>query len=537
MLMNKKHIITIIRRSSMKKIATMLLSAALAVSVLAGCAKDTSKDQGGSTTASKTLNLAISTGDGSSTDDKIPTPWYNRTLSTNLMFRSLFIADSTLSKNEGDLAKEYKISEDGLTYTITMKDGLKWSDGEALDAEDVIFSINTALKATRINSIYTAAFANIKSISADKNVITMELTTPYSTMIDVLAQFAVLPEHKLKDTDPLKLDSDAFWTNPVTSGMYKLNELKLGNYFTLKLNDNYEGTKPKIENVTTYFVTDFLTAAAGNQIDFLYGNAADLVEKLKKMDNFTSHEVNVLFYKYFIFNMEGVDGKENKAMQNVDVRKAIMAAIDRATLSELYPNANVLNSGVPNDNPAYNGFEYKYSIDDAKKLLASSGYDTSRPLRICYYNNDQTSIDLINTVVYYLKEIGFNVEATLSNDGTTDLFTTRNYDIGFKGKSSFSLNEWYTEYMSTDALFGNIFGGDKAFDSLIADLTKATDADATNEILKKLQALEQEKVYKVPVFTVGTYVFTNNKIALPKGVEFCNPLYNCDVDFENWEIK
>ena len=127
-------------------------------------------------------------------------------------------------------------------------------------------------------------------------------------------------------------------------------------------------------------------------------------------------------------------------MQNVEVRKAIMEAIDRATLATLYPNANVLNSGVPNSSPAYNGFEYKFDAEKAKADLAASGYDMSRTLKICYYNNDQTSIDLINTVVYYLEQAGLKVEATLSNDGTTDLFTTRAYDIGFKGKSAFSID-------------------------------------------------------------------------------------------------
>ena len=302
------------------------------------------------------------------------------------------------------------------------------------------------------------------------------------------------------------------------------------------MNENYEGQAPKIEKVTCYFVSDYVTAAQAGNTDYVYGNAADLVEALQGMDNFSAHEVDVLFYKYFIFNMKGIDGNENPAMQNVEVRKAIIEAIDRATLATLYPTANVLNSGVPNSDEAYNGFEYTFDAEKAKADIAASGYDMSRTLKICYYNNDQTSIDLINTVVYYLQQIGLTVEATLSNDGTTDLFTTRDYDIGFKGKSSFSIDEWYTEYMSTDGLFANIFGGDTSFDALVADLSKAVDKEDRNAVLTELQALEQEKVYKVPVFTVGTYVFTSNRVNIPEGVEFCNPLYMCDLDFENWEL-
>ena len=66
----------------------------------------------------------------------------------------------------------------------------------------------------------------------------------------------------------------------------------------------------------------------------------------------------------------------------------------------------MINSGVPNSHEAYNGFEYAYDPDAAKAEIAASGYDMSRTLRICYYNNDQTSIDLINMVVYYLEQAG-----------------------------------------------------------------------------------------------------------------------------------
>ena len=484
----------------------------------------------------KTLKLVLSTNDGSTTDDKVPTPWLNHNMATNLMWRALLLADSSLTKTSPDLAESVVISEDGLTYTITMKEGLKWSDGEALTADDVVWSIETALKTTTINPIYTAAFGHITSLTAEGNVITMVLDAPYASMNDVLAQFYILPKHCLESADAATLDTADYWKNPVTSSYYKVGEFNTGNYFTLVANENYEGTAPKIETVTVSFVTDFLTAAQSGSAHYLYGNASDLYSAISAMDNFTTIDVDVLFYKYFIFNMEGTDGNTNEAMQDIKVRQAIMAAVDRAMLATLYPSAAVLNSGVPNAHDAYNGFEYTYDLEAAKALLAESSYDLSRTLRICYYNNDQTSIDLINTVVYYLQEVGFTVEATLSNDGTTDLFTTRAYDVGFKGKSAFSMEEWYAEYLSGDGLFQNIFGGDTAFDAAVAELSAATTDEAKNAALTKLQALEQEKVYKVPVFTVGNAVYLSNAVVLPAGVNFCNPLYACDVDFANWDI-
>ena len=534
---------------NMKKIIALLLTLVLAVSLVA-CGSSTpaateapAADAPAAETSaapaasgSKTLKLILSTTDGSSTDDKVPTPWLNHTMATNLMWRGLLIADSSLTKTSPDLAESVVISEDGMTYTITLKEGLKWSDGEDLTAEDVIWSIEAVQKATNINSIYTAAFNHITSLTADGNVITMVLDSTYASMNDVLAQFYILPEHALADADPAAIDADDFWKNPVTSSYFKMGELNTGNYFTLVPNEYYEGTAPKIESVTVSYVNDYLTAAQSGAAHYLHGNSSDLYNAISAMDNFTTIDIDVLFYKYFIFNMKGVDGVENEAMQDVNVRRAIMHAVDRATLATLYPSAAVLNSGVPNSHDAYNGYEYTYDVEEAKALLAASSYDLSRPLRICYYNNDQTSIDLINTVVYYLQEVGFTVEATLSNDGTTDLFTTRAYDVGFKGKSSFSMEEWYSEYKSNDALFGNIFAGDTAFDEAINALSAATTDAEKNAALTALQALEQELVYKVPVFTVGNAVYLSNELILPEGAGFCNPLYACDMDFANWDI-
>lgn len=545
-------------KTTTTKLLVGLLGATMIAGMLAGCGNSSAPETqaGGSqssaagteagsdadqaqsgTDGAGTLKLAVTTGDGSTTDDKIPTPWYNRIFATNLMFRSLFTTDSHLTEVNPDLAQSYEVSDDGLTYTIVLKDGLKWSDGEALTADDVIFSIETALQTATINSIYTAAFSKIETLTADGNVITMQMSAPYSDLPKVLTQFAILPKHSLESADPLKLDSDPFWTNPVSSGMYMLDELNVGNYFTLKVNEHYEGTAPKIQNITNYFVSDYMTAAQAGNTDYLYANAADQVEAMNQMSNFTSHDVDVLFYKYFVFNMKGVDGNENAAMQDPAVRMALIEAVDRATLATLYPNAKVLNSGVPDFDDAYNGFVYTYDADKAKADLLASGYDMSRTLKICYYNNDQTSIDLINTIVYYLEQAGLTVEATLSNDGTTDLFTTRDYDIGFKGKSAFSMNEWYTEYISSDALFANVFGGDDSFDALIDQLTAATNDTEYNQALTALQQLEQEKVYKVPLFTVGTYVFTSNRLDIPADTTFCNPLYSCDIRFAEWDIK
>ena len=98
------------------------------------------------------------------------------------------------------------------------------------------------------------------------------------------------------------------------------------------------------------------------------------------------------------------------------------------------------------------------------------------------------------------------------------------------------MEEWYSEYKSSDALFANIFGGDTAFDAAVDALSAATTDAEKNAALTALQALEQEMVYKVPVFTVGNAAYLSTDLVLPEGVNFCNPLYACDMDYANWDI-
>ena len=81
--------------------------------------------------------------------------------------------------------------------------------------------------------------------------------------------------------------------------------------------------------------------------------------------------------------------------------------------------------------------------------------------------------------------------ATYTSQGTQDLFTTRDYDIGFKGTGP--LDTYYSEYMSNSATFQNIYGGDTAFDESISRLMSSTDMEGQNAAKAELQKIEEEK--------------------------------------------
>lgn len=486
--------------------------------------------------------------------DKTAYPWHNPGgPALAAMYRPLVLAAANLTDVEPDLAESYDISADGLVYTFVLKEGLKWSDGEDLTADDVKFSIETNLKAAVSNAIYTNAFVNIvgakefregtadhvEGIVVDGNTVTITLATPYGSLLQVIAQFAILPEHAMASVDPLEIANTEYWANPVTSGAFKMGEMSPGNYYTLVPNEYYEGTPWKITKIINHFVPDTITAAQAENTYFVNSNSTDIISEMNKLDFMTMFPVDILFYRYFMANITNMEGDVNPALADVRVRQAILHAIDRETLAEqLFPGlAHVVNSGVANDAAEYNGVEFEYNPEKAKALLEEAGWDWDYTLRIVYYYSDQTTIDFMDAIVYYLGEVGMKAQADKSTEGLKPLTEARNYDLGYKGLSAFTIAEWYGEYASSNASYKNIFGGTTLWDEGAQIMGAEADANIRSNTLKELQEIEQENLYKLPLFTIGNNVFINtNRVKLPEGQVFGNPWYLYDMGMENWEI-
>jgi len=198
-----------------KSFGAIGLAAALAVSVLAVPTQ-------AATNNSITVAEVTAGGGGVNT---ISTPWFaSGSISHHAMFRGLFKADANLVSVKPDLASGYKFSKDGKTLTVTLKSGIKWSDGKDLTVDDVVWSINSLLRVSKSNAIFVNAFkeivgseavnatnkATMSGITTKGNDIIISLKSPINIMIPVLAQFMIMPKHVLADEDILKLDTNNF---------------------------------------------------------------------------------------------------------------------------------------------------------------------------------------------------------------------------------------------------------------------------------------------------------------------------------------
>lgn len=542
----------------MKKFVKGLLATAAVVAGLAACSPASQQSSGGGNSDSAKEKVFYLSGNLTGTGDRVPYVWQDGDgLVPYMLFRTLLMADSKYESTTPDLAKEWKKSEDGKTYEFTLKDGLKWSDGEALTAADVEFSVKLALKASVINGIFPAAFLKvdgakdfkedkaqtISGIKVDGNKITFNLTAPVGNFEQIIAQFYILPKHKLESENPLELNNSTFWNSPVTSGMYKLKEVSAGNFIEYDRNENYEKDKPKFDKVVYNFISDPVLALQDGKSYFFTTNKPQEISQLDTVSSLTKKPIDILFYRYFIVNLSGIDGKGDSALANPKVREAILYAINREELSKsIFPEiSEVNNTGVPSGLDAYlkTANKYEYNPEKAKQLLKEANYDASKPLILTYYYKDQASQDFMQAVSYQLDQVGIKNEVTqITSDATTGLFKTRKYDLGYKGLSSFGYESWYGEYASTNTNFKNITNGDTSFDELNKKLAETSDVKERNAILAELQKLEQEKLLKLNLFTFKNFLYLNTeKVSIPDDVQFGNPFYKFDYKFENWDAK
>lgn len=275
----------------------------------------------------------------------------------------------------GMLADNWKFSDDQLTITFNLKKDLKWSDGEALTADDIQWTFDRFMD-PKNNYSSRQLFSQIGSLKAtDPRTIVVKLKEVYAPVLDRLT-FRVLPKHtweKLNWADNPQINAPT-----VGSGPWILQEWKKDDQATFKVNPNYVKGKPHLDKVIWKVYpnsTALFVATKNGEVD-LAGVAADNYVDAKQAPSLTLDEYFTAAgsWQYVGFNLRKPE------FQDVRVRRAMTHALDRKTVI-----AKVLNGlGVQIDtdsvpaNPFYTKEVEKnaYNFDPAKakQLLDEAGW-------------------------------------------------------------------------------------------------------------------------------------------------------------------
>lgn len=218
-------------------------------------------------------------------------PWLNPGLNiwSKVGYDRLISVDGALLPKEGQLAESYSVSDDGLTVTFVLRDGLTWHDGEPLTADDVVWSIETAKTVPGINAVFSSTFDKIASIAADGNSITLTFSALDPNALLTFGQFAPLPKHLLEGVNPEEFQQNAYWQNPIGSGPFKIAEVQMNDYVRLVPFDAYHGGVAKIEEIVAFPSgendANVIKNATAGRLDYGFTKSVGDVQALEAMSN------------------------------------------------------------------------------------------------------------------------------------------------------------------------------------------------------------------------------------------------------------
>lgn len=239
-----------------------------------------------------------------------------------LIQSTLFRTNQSLAL-EKDLAVDYQVSEDGLCWSVTIREDAVFTDGEPLTAEDVAFTYNQCRDHSSVND-----FTMLREAAAVGTYqVEFRLNRPYSIWPYTMAHVGIVPEHAY---------DEGYGRNPVGSGRYILKQWDQEQQVILEANPDYYGEKPKMEQVIVLFMTEeaAMAAALAGNVDVAYTAAA---------------YAGQVPGQYFLLEAETVDNRginlptvarqeqDGQALGNdflceVEVRRAMNLGIDREAL-------------------------------------------------------------------------------------------------------------------------------------------------------------------------------------------------------------
>ena len=508
-----------------KKMLAIFLSAALFVTAFAGCGKK------------KADGITVQIGPNPETLD----PALNSAVDGGNMLITLFETLSIIdqdNKVQPGQAEKYEVSPDGLTWTFTMRDGLKWSDGTELNAKDFEYTFKR-IADTNVAAPYAETVIgmiegykdaidsknpeklNVKA-SDDGKTLTIKLAYPCSYFDKIVAFGTMSPVQKAT----VEKNGDSWATKPETyvcNGPYTITEWTPSEKIVCKKNENYKGgwDSSKIVNDKLTFLlledsSASYTAYTGGTAQLIKDVPTEEIPTLKK-DKKDEFNVDPILGTYYLsMNL-------NKApFNNKNVRKALSLAIDRdyvantvmqGTYTPAYnyvgtgvddvdPGKFLENSKAANGGKTYISEDYKANLEEAKKALAEAGYPEGKGFPTITYSTNDTGYH--KALAEYLQQVYKDLGITMNIDIVDwSSFTPKRR----AGEYEMARNGWVMDYNDASNMIelfvssnGNNDGkyNNPAFDKAMND-SKVADKTAHFAALHEAEKIVSEDYGFIPV--------------------------------------
>ncbi len=353
--------------------ALRLLPAVLtAALVLGACSAGSGVNTGNSPSSStsgsaagggQVLNAAIA-GEPDQLDPQSTTSYFSFEVLENV-FDTLVEPDAKLAMQPA-LATSWTTAKDQLSWTFTLRQGVKFHDGTPFTADDVVYSYHRIINQKLANAYRFDAVKDV--VKVDDHTVRLDLSRPTPNLLANIGSFKGMAIVEKANVDSGKIKDD-----PIGTGPFSFESYQRGTSITLKANPDYWGGAPKVSEVKYTFVPEPSTALAnlkGGQVQWTDNIPPQQVQSLSGSSDIHLANVPSNDYWYFALN------EAKKPFDDPRVRQAFAWAIDRKAIAEAakYGAAQVNETAIPQTSQWY--YDYSpYSQDPAKAkaLLAQAG--------------------------------------------------------------------------------------------------------------------------------------------------------------------
>lgn len=328
------------------------------------------------------------------------------------------------------LAKSISMSQNGKTWTVKLREGLKWSDGEPLTNEDVIYTVNLIKKAT-VTTSYSANLSGVTLSELKTGELVFNLSAAFVDF-DSALNFPILPKHIFEGKENFSdftFDKTAAYSGPFMFKASQLSDDVSGSIFYLTANPNYYSKSPLLTNfiVHTFSTTDEIVAALNSGL--VTGTAELLPTDSKQITSLNVYEKDTSINSgvYLFLNTT------SSIFSNKSLRKALQVGINVDELRSIAGQKTPINFPIlPNQ------FEIKnwptlpaYDLEKAKSVVASANLDEDVHLDLATISTGYFPA-LAEDLAEQLEDLGFKVDVSVyepSRDFLINVISSRAYDI------------------------------------------------------------------------------------------------------------
>lgn len=449
------------------------------------------------------------------------------------------IQADTNSEYVADLATDWEVSDDALTYTFNLREGVTFSDGTPFTAEDVVFTYEEVQKNQANNE--NVDLTKLKSVEADGDYkVVFTLNECYSPFLDTVAMLQIVPSDSY--------NSETFDTAPIGTGAYKVAQYDTNQQIILQVNGSYWGGTPDIEQVNIISMdqdTAYSNAVSG-QLDVVMVGSTYINETI---DSMTLHKLETMDVRNVSLPtlteqvMKDSQGNEynvgNNVTSDIAVRKALSIGINR---QEIIDNA-FNGEGKPavnfTDNlPWASTDDYEDNqVDEAKKILEDAGWtdadgdgirekgDLKCSFDLIAPGNDEDRYKLATALAENAKNLG--IEINVRNESWDVAVVEENTTPIVWGWGQFSPTVIYSTYdseMFLEAQYANVTGYTNAdCDAAIEKAFAASNQADANAAWKEAQAIGDSEYPYLYLVNIEHSYFVKDNLDISEATQIPHP--------------